>query len=100
MIQPAAFSREEAATYLGVSVDTIDRLRADGRLTAFRAGGRLIRFARFELDDFMRRECLTASSTSSSRSEAPRAGISSGSNRDTRDDLRRARQIAMKLRAS
>lgn len=97
MIQPAALSRDEAATYLGISTDTLDRLRADGRISAFKAGRRLVRFTRAELEAFMERECL-ALSTASSKSQPPPSGTSSGPKRDARADFQRAQQMNARLK--
>lgn len=46
----------EAAKYLNVSATTVRRLVADGRITHYRIGtsGGRIRFARHDLDDFLR----------------------------------------------
>lgn len=48
-------SRQEAALYLGFSLDKIDRLREDGELTTYRATGtsRAVRLKRSELDSLM-----------------------------------------------
>lgn len=44
----------EAAQYLGVSTKTIRRYIATGRLTGYRAGPRLLRVDRTELDGLLR----------------------------------------------
>lgn len=46
-------SPAEAADYLGVHVRTIRNMQADGRLTAYRLGGRIVRFRLSELDAAM-----------------------------------------------
>ncbi|MGO9155499.1 helix-turn-helix transcriptional regulator [Mycobacterium sp.] len=46
-------SPTEAAEYLGVHVRTIRNMQADGRLTAYRLGGRVVRFKLSELDAAM-----------------------------------------------
>ncbi|MFI8771295.1 helix-turn-helix domain-containing protein [Gordonia sp. NPDC062954] len=46
-------SIQQAATEVGVCTKTIRRWISDGRLTARRAGPRLIRIDRRELDQFM-----------------------------------------------
>ena len=47
-------SLAEAAVYLGVNIRTIRRQIADGRLTGYRLGDRLIRIDLDELDAAMR----------------------------------------------
>lgn len=46
-------SLEEAAEYLGLSPRTIRRFIAAGRLTAYRAGPRLLRIELAELDNML-----------------------------------------------
>jgi excisionase family DNA binding protein len=48
------FSREESAIYLGVSVITVDRAKANGKLGFFRIGRRVV-FGRNHLDEFLGR---------------------------------------------
>ncbi|MEH3141181.1 MAG: excisionase family DNA-binding protein [Mycobacterium kyogaense] len=43
----------QAAEYLGVTDRTIRQMIADGRLTGYRSGGRLVRIDLNELDDAM-----------------------------------------------
>lgn len=62
---PRTFNRDErrqprryatlaqAAEYLGVTDRTIRQMIADGRLTGYRSGGRLVRIDLNELDDAM-----------------------------------------------
>ena len=49
---PAALSTREAAEYLGVSTRTVERMRADRRLTPSRVG-RQLRYLREDLDDLL-----------------------------------------------
>lgn len=53
--QKTWLSRAEAADYLGVSQDVIDRLRATGHLRTYRATGtsRVVRLNVKELDNLM-----------------------------------------------
>ncbi|CAN3128574.1 excisionase family DNA-binding protein [Mycobacterium sp. smrl_JER01] len=44
----------EAAEYLGVTTRTIRAMIADGRLTGYRSGNRLVRVDLNEIDDAMR----------------------------------------------
>lgn len=44
---------QQAATYLGVTDRTIRQMVADGRLRAYRSGGRVVRLDLNELDDAM-----------------------------------------------
>lgn len=43
-------TREQVAEYLGIHVNTVDNWRTDGRITAYRAGDRLVRFDLNEVD--------------------------------------------------
>jgi len=43
-------TREQAAQHIGVHPNTIDRWRAEGRITGYRAGERLVRFDLNEID--------------------------------------------------
>lgn len=45
------FTRVEAARFLGVSVCTVDRALADGRIACFRHGARVV-FGREHLEEF------------------------------------------------
>lgn len=47
-------STQQAADYLGVTTRTIRQMIADGRLTGYRSGTRLVRVDLNELDDAMR----------------------------------------------
>ena len=87
-------SRASAAEYLDISTDTLDRLRAAGKIEAFRAGGRLVRFRRAELDAFMTRQCI------SSASPQAHAGTSSSAMEADRAASQRAVKIAARLRRS
>ncbi len=53
--RPRLESITNAAEYLGVSTKTIRRWIADGRLTGYRAGPKLIRVDLNELDAMLRR---------------------------------------------
>lgn len=48
-------TRQEAALYMAVSLDKIDRLREEGSITTYRASGtsRSVRLKKTELDDLM-----------------------------------------------
>lgn len=43
-------TREQAAEYVGVHVNTFDRWRNEGRIRSYRAGERLVRFDLNEVD--------------------------------------------------
>jgi excisionase family DNA binding protein len=43
-------TRAEVATEFGVSPRCVDSMRADGRLTAYQLGPRVVRFKRSEVD--------------------------------------------------
>lgn len=49
-MSPAYVTREEAARYLGVSVDTLDRLRAAGKIPTYQLSPRRIGFRIADLD--------------------------------------------------
>lgn len=49
----ATLTRHEAAAYLGISVDTLDRLRAAGRLLALQVSARLVRYRQADLDAYL-----------------------------------------------
>lgn len=92
----ATLTRYEAAEYLGVSVDTLDRLRAAGRLTACQVSARLVKYRQADLDAYLD-ECRTSTS---SRFEPRRIGTSSITKLADRDAVRLARQIAAKQNKS
>lgn len=46
-------SQQEAADYIGVTSRTIRQMIADGRLTGYRSGSRLVRVDLNELDEAM-----------------------------------------------
>ncbi|WP_085190670.1 helix-turn-helix domain-containing protein [Mycobacterium sp. IEC1808] len=50
---PAYLSINDAAEYLGVTTRTIHQMVADGRLTAYRLGARVVRLRRDEIDAAM-----------------------------------------------
>lgn len=52
--QPEAFDRKEAARRLGLSVVTIDRELARGKITHFRSGRRVL-FTQAHLDEYIKR---------------------------------------------
>ncbi|WP_404979681.1 helix-turn-helix domain-containing protein [Caulobacter segnis] len=89
-----AFSRIEAAAYLGISTDTLDRMRAAGVIEAFRAGRRLVRFRKSELDAFMSRECI------SSEPRTLPTGMCNGRKMAVRNAAALGRQAVAKLRHS
>ncbi len=51
---PAPLSIAQAAEYLGVNVRFMRRLIAERRIRHYKLGGKLIRFAVADLDDFVR----------------------------------------------
>lgn len=92
----AILTRQEAADYLGISTDTLDRLRSAGRIVGARISARLVRFRRDELDAYLT-QCQTQPS---SRSTPPPSGTSNGGKMDGRAALQLARQIAQRQRRS
>lgn len=50
---PAYLSITETAEYLGVTTRTVHQMVADGRLTAYRLGARVVRLRRDEIDAAM-----------------------------------------------
>jgi excisionase family DNA binding protein len=50
---PAYMSISDAAEYLGVTTRTVHQMIADGRLTAYRLGARVVRLRRDEIDAAM-----------------------------------------------
>jgi len=48
-------NRREAAAMLGVSTDTLDRLRAAGEIPTIAVAARSVRFARQDLCEYLRR---------------------------------------------
>lgn len=63
----AVLSRVEAAEYLGISTDTLDRLRACGRIVASPVSARLIRYRSADLDAYLIECRASPSSTSQPR---------------------------------
>lgn len=97
-ITPAALSREDAATYLGVSTDSLDRLRSRGEIAAFTVG-RLVRYRLAELNAYMDR-ADTCPDTNSSKFEPRRTSTSSGSRVDIRAASQRGLEAVKRLRRS
>lgn len=96
MSEAATMTRGEAAKYLGVSIDTLDRLRARGAIPASQVSARIVKYRQQDLDAY-----LIACRTSPSQKSAPRpTGTSSGSRMDTRSALQLARQIAQRPKRS
>lgn len=90
-------SRTEAAEYLGISTDTLDRMRATGKIAAFKVpGGRLVKFPRRALEAFIEHACATSLSDSATA----QTGTSSGMKLDVRDVRQLARQTVARLRRS
>lgn len=54
-VEPVWISLADAATQLGVSVDTLKRRIAAGRLPAYRNGQRIIRLRVSDVQQFLRR---------------------------------------------
>lgn len=89
-------SRKDAAAYLDMSTDTLDRLRADGVIQASQVSRRLIKYRRHDLDAYI----IQCQTTASSKSTPRQTGISSGQRVDVPAALRQARQIVLKQRPS
>jgi hypothetical protein len=89
-------SRTEAAAYLDMSLDTLDRLRAAGAIIACPVSARLVKYRVADLDCYLE----TCQTSALSKSPHPQTGISSGLKADTRAALQRARQIALKQNSS
>jgi excisionase family DNA binding protein len=53
------FDRKQAASYLGVSVITVDRALADKKISCFRIGRRVV-FNREHLDQFLKKNEIVA----------------------------------------
>lgn len=49
----AVLSRMEAANYLGISTDTLDRLRASGAIVAAQVSARLVKYRAADLDAYI-----------------------------------------------
>ena len=67
---------EEAAAYLGVSVQLLRREVREGRLTVFRPSPRVPRFSRAELDTWMMRGIVQARPEAVTEQEIATAGLS------------------------
>lgn len=89
-------SRKDAAAYLDMSTDTLDRLRADGAIPASQVSRRLIKYRRHDLDAYI----ALCQNTPSSKSAPRQTGTSNGSRMDTRDALQLARRMSSKLAQS
>lgn len=89
-------SRIEAADYLGISTDTLDRLRSAGKIIASQVSPRLVKYTATDLDIYIA-QCRNPLS---SESQPRRTGISSGSPMDGRTALRLAQQIVSRQRMS
>lgn len=92
----AVLSRQEAAAYLDMSTQTLDRLRANGTITASQVSLRLVKYRLADLDEYLQ-QCRT---TASSKSPPLQTGISVGPRVDAAAAVRRARQIVLKQRPS
>ncbi len=53
-VQPAWLSPVQAAVYTGIAEKTLEQYRRDGGGPAFSRVGRLVRYSRTDLDNFMR----------------------------------------------
>lgn len=95
-VASATLTRYEAAAYLGVSVDTLDRLRAAQRIPACQVSKRLVKYRQRDLDTYLI-ECQTSPSSASRL--AP-TGTSSGTRVDVRAASRHAQQAVRKLKLS
>lgn len=58
-ISQGYFTKEQAKAYTGLSVRTLEYAIADGRLTAYRVGKRVL-FAKEDLDRFVRQKTAGA----------------------------------------
>lgn len=92
----AVLSRYDAADYLGMSVDTLDRLRAAGAIIACPVSARLVKYRLADLDAYL----TTCQISALSKSPPPQTGTSSGSTVDVRAASQRGRAAMMKHRAS
>lgn len=92
----ATLTRYEAAAYLGMSVDTLDRLRAAGRIMACQVSARLVKYRQSDLDAYLNACQISPSSASQ---QAP-TGTSNGSRLDVRTASQRGLEAAKKLRLS
>ena len=59
MQESKLLSREDAAAYLGISVRTLDRLRAEGKMSFVRLGGR-VSYLPSDLDAYVERNRVEA----------------------------------------
>ncbi len=53
-VQPEWLSPAEAAIYSSISEKTLEQLRRDGKGPSYSKIGRLVRYSRHDLDNFMR----------------------------------------------
>lgn len=82
-IQPAVLTYQEAAAYLGVSVNTVKRLVGDGSLRHIPLrGGRIVRFRTQDLDGYLE---------SQARGGAPRKSTPDGRRQAAEAAARRLR---------
>lgn len=52
-VAPQVLNRRQAATYLGISTATLDRLALDGRLNPVRISPRIVRYRVTDLDAYL-----------------------------------------------
>lgn len=97
MPEPSLLTRDQAASYLDISTDTLDRLRQAGKLKAAQLSSRIVRYRRVDLEEYIETQCQN---TPSSRSPRLPTGTSSGARLGVPDALRRARQMQRKLKVS
>jgi excisionase family DNA binding protein len=94
---PAILDREGAAAYLGISTDTLDRLRAAGVIPWFRVSGRLVRFRVSDLEAYIDRQTVAAAANAALPKSSGRSGPSKT---DIRAAAQRAHEAVLRLRRS
>lgn len=103
-LAPAALSREDAAEYLALSTDLLDKLRAAGKIAAVKVTGAIegrsakrvrVIYPVRELDRYLERECQIITS---SELETPPAGTYSGLKGVDPGALRRTLKTAARQR--
>ena len=60
-IQPKALAPADAAVYLGLSVATLERMRASGNGPPFVKIGKSVRYARDAMDEWLREDAVRSS---------------------------------------
>ncbi|HWG55731.1 MAG TPA: helix-turn-helix domain-containing protein [Gaiellaceae bacterium] len=70
MPETLLLERDQAAWRLGVSVATLDRVRARGEIGCVRVGGRLVRFRPEHLEEYLARRAVEPQLDAPPREEA------------------------------